>query len=130
MDRISKLKSKTSTQSKQIGNLITTIDENEKYKEAKNNTSHQTNKRSKSRFDPKSQFNLSYSRNLLNPSIPKLPDNILCQTVDLTKPNNTFTSQHSIVTDTSLQIKDTQKKNSRYRLSTNQTSSAKVSHSL
>jgi hypothetical protein len=41
-------------------NVITTLDENEKYKQLHNNSvHHHSNKRSRSRFDANSQFNLS-----------------------------------------------------------------------
>jgi len=117
-----------------MGTIITKIDENEKFKQLKNTfiNHNQTNKRSRSRFDANSQFNLSQSRNLLNQSIPKLPDNILCQTADLTKPNNVFNSQLSNATDTSQSscVKDTQKNNGRYRLTKNHLSSNKTSQSL
>lgn len=117
-----------------MGNIITKIDENEKIKQLKNTfiNNSQASKRSRSRFDENSQFNLSQSRNLLNQSIPKLPENILCQTADLTKPNKNFNSQLSNASDPnqSSQLKDTQKNNSRYRLTKNQSSSNKASQSL
>lgn len=61
-----------------------------------------------------------------------MPDNILCQTADLTKPNNVFNSQQSTAIDTnqSIHLKDTHKNNSRYRLKINQSNSNKTSQSL
>jgi len=112
-----------------MNTVITNIHQNEKIrKEMTKNHSIKKNSRSRSRIDSKTEFNLSYSRNILNPNIPKLPENILCQTVDLTKPNLAQTFNNSM-TDTMSSSNFKEKKNSRYRLSTNNTST-KLSQSL
>lgn len=93
------------------------------------NSSMNQSKRSRSRLDSnKTEFNLSQSRNILNNNLPKLPDNILCQNVDLTKPNAAYASHQSIA-DTVSSSNFKERKNSRYRLSTNNTST-KMSQSL
>jgi len=71
---------------------------------------------------------MSFSRNLLNNSLPKLPGNILCQTVDLTKSsykNNQNSMNKTESTISFLQIQK-DKKNSSSKISRNNMSSRMI----